>query len=1292
MGSFYRNEEDDDSLTEMESESLMQKINEKKTGITTVIAQAEAEQCQEFCPSSVKHGLLQSQCVAPFHRTSPETLREGARRKKEHSEFGQPLWRSSARKKSLKMAKERQTPIDKPYSSIVSLSNRRFKVSCCSDIYTSVGSPELSSQPESVYIYAESIKGGDTSCSSVSQDWGSLCLYTEVEKTCGVMQDPGSETAKIDSSIEALFGSESSCDGESIRGDCDSDSSCINADWERSFDSDNDSCNLVYSFAEARWGSVSSCSGSAASGYITDYNLESSFSTTEQHGSSAFGSHFEAGCYDSSIGHFDAGHRDSPVGQFEARHCDSAVNHFEGGYHDLPVSHFKPGHHNSPVGYFEAGHWDLPVGHFEAGHCDSPVSHFDAGHCDSPVSHFDAGHCDSPVSHFDAGHCDSPVGHFDAGHCDSPVSQFHARGCDTLVGHCEAGHHNLLVGHFEAGPNDSPVGHFEAGHCGSPVVRFEAGHCDWPVVRFEAGHCDWSVGRFEAGHCDSPVGRFEAGHCDSPVGHFEAGHSDSPVGRFEAGHCDWPVGHFEAGHCDWSVGRFEAGHCDSPVGRFEEASFDLYNAFPESSDAVCYRGKEHNYFFHFKNYSELTWRTLQGVVTHPDRYRIAPFFHEMMKETEHDRNQEKTKINKGFLFHPQRFLQAKNSEYREGQEYSMLRHVQNGSYGDVFSVRDKQTGFTCAAKRIPLSSFSWEEVGTWSRLDSPRVLQLYGAVQEGLNVVLFMDLKTGSLAQFLKARGHFPEDLALYYHCQVLQALEHLHSRKVIHLDVKVDNVLLSKDKRECFLCDFGLSEMLDRTGYSTKTFRGNGLRGTESHMSPEVARGDPRSDKADVWSSCCMLLHMLSGHQPWTRYYTHPLCLKIVSEPAPLWEIPAGCDPLTCDVIRGGLVKEPRERDSAMELLEKSSRALRAVGGLFDLVQSAMQTPPHPQISSPIPSHNVLTKPPMVLPPVSITTIPSHEELSAPRIQWVSGWRERAAEEDGTDSEDKYEDSNGGMDGTERWMEKYWGLSNEHTLSEDTDEELKHLSEERWREGAAVEKRNEEEAESDEEIESDLGSLRGLGSEDEWEPFHRLQILCGSKRQHSGDDPSSETEEECVPSMMTSLNHINERNSRLTLTCHRSVCISDADLTDKASDWSDDLSSGVFSSYSSLTDERSFNVDWSVSTNQPPSCSFEGLGVDIWVEDVSGDTLRIREKLKVKLGHVAIGISAQISMRAFSLATLDGKLVSPDTEVLESRMWLLCVPAPDNSTNWTWRIRDGKMETQEADGLQSDTCSTLAA
>ncbi|XP_027011542.2 uncharacterized protein LOC113648526 isoform X1 [Tachysurus fulvidraco] len=1248
MGSFHRNEEDDE--TKMESESLIQKFNETET---TVNAHAEAEQCQEFCSSSVKHGLLRTQ--------SPETVTEGARRQKVFSKFGRPLRRTSARKKSLKMEEGRQALVDNSNSSVATLSLRMFEVSCCSDIYTSAGGSQFSQlgfHPESEYIYAESIKGS-ISCSSVSRDWDSLCLYTEVdEKACSGPQDLRSETAKMDSSIEALFGSDSSCESES--GACDSDSSCHNADWEQSFDSDSfDSSN---SSAEAQWGSASSCSGSAASGYITDYDLVSSFSTTERHGSSASGSNFEAGHCNSQTDHYEARLCDSPLGHFDAGHCDSLSGHFEAGQCDTSDSHFEAVHCNLPEVHFEARHYDSPNGHIEAGHCDSPIGHIEAGHGDSPIGHIKAGHCDSPIGHIKVGHCDSPIGNIEAGYCDSPI------------------------GHIEAGHCDSPIGQIEAEHCDSPTGHYEVGHCDPQIGHFEAGHCDSSDAHFEAGHCDSPVCHFEAGHCDSSDAHFEAGHCDSPVCHFEAGHCDSSDAHFEAGHCDSSDAHFEAGHCDSPLGYFDKDACDLYNAFPQSSDAVCYGHKEQDSLFHFNDCPTLTWRKLQGVVTHADRYRIAPYFHEMMKETEHEGIHEKVKINKGFLFHPQRFLQAKHSEYREGREYSMLRHVQNGSYGDVFSVRDKQTGFTCAAKRIPLSSFSWEEVGTWSRLDSPRVLQLYGAVCEGHNVVLFMDLKTGSLAELLKTRGHFPEDLALYYHCQVLQALEHLHSRKVIHLDVKVDNVLLSKDKKECFLCDFGLSEMLDQNGYSTKTFRGNGLRGTESHMSPEVARGDPRSDKADVWSSCCMLLHMLSGHQPWTRYYTHPLCLKIVSEPAPLWEIPPGCDPLTCDVIRGGLVKEPRERDSAKELLEKSSRALRAVGGLVDPVQSASRNLPHHQICP----HNILPEPPAVS---------NSAELSVPRIHWVSRWRDRAAEEDGTDSEDTYEDSDREMDGTERWMQK-WGLRNEYTPSEDEkdpDGENNCSSEDLWRARAAVGMRKEEEEESDEEVESDLGSLRELGSEGEWEPFHHLQILCGSEWQHREDDWSDteeeeeEEEEECAPSVMTSLN-LCERNSRLTLACHRSICASEAEFTDKGSDWSDDLSSGVFSSYSSLTDEQSFNVDWSVSTNQPPSCIFEGLGVDIWVEDVSGDTFRIRERLRVKLGHVAVGISAQISMRAFSLSTLDGNLVSPDTEVLESRMWLLCVPAPDYSTCWTWRIRDGKMETREADGLQSDTCSTLAA
>lgn len=62
----------------------------------------------------------------------------------------------------------------------------------------------------------------------------------------------------------------------------------------------------------------------------------------------------------------------------------------------------------------------------------------------------------------------------------------------------------------------------------------------------------------------------------------------------------------------------------------------------------------------------------------------------------------------------------------------------------------------------------------------------------------------------------------------------------------------------------------------------GNYVPGTETHMAPEVVMGKRCDCKVDVWSSCCMMLHMLNGCHPWTQYYNHPLCLK-VSDPGSL-------------------------------------------------------------------------------------------------------------------------------------------------------------------------------------------------------------------------------------------------------------------------------------------------------------------------------------------------------------------------------------------------------------------------
>lgn len=111
--------------------------------------------------------------------------------------------------------------------------------------------------------------------------------------------------------------------------------------------------------------------------------------------------------------------------------------------------------------------------------------------------------------------------------------------------------------------------------------------------------------------------------------------------------------------------------------------------------------------------------------------------------------------------------------------------------------------------------------------------------------------------------------------------------------------------------------------------------------------------------------------------------------------------------------------------------------------------------------------------------------------------------------------------------------------------------------------------------------------------------------------------------------------------------------------------------------------------------------GVDVCIRDFNSKTIRIREKRRVKVGHIATGISdqvrgtsgyfawmkpveelnkplLQISERVFTLETAQGRQIPHNEEVQESGLELRCVPAPDFSHVWTWRIRDGVLETRQ--------------
>ncbi|KAM4844491.1 mitogen-activated protein kinase kinase kinase 14 isoform 1-T3 [Thomomys bottae] len=302
-----------------------------------------------------------------------------------------------------------------------------------------------------------------------------------------------------------------------------------------------------------------------------------------------------------------------------------------------------------------------------------------------------------------------------------------------------------------------------------------------------------------------------------------------------------------------------------------------------------------------------------------------------------------TEDNEGVLLTEK--LKPVDYEYREEVHWATHQpRLGRGSFGEVHRMKDKQTGFQCAVKKVRVEVFRVEELMACAGLTSPRIVPLYGAVREGPWVNIFMELlEGGSLGQLIKQKGCLPEDRALYYLGQALEGLEYLHTRRILHGDVKADNVLLSSDGSRAALCDFGHAVCLQPDGLGRSLLTGDYIHGTETHMAPEMVMGKPCDAKVDIWSSCCMMLHMLNGCHPWTQYFRGPLCLKIANEPPPVREIPPSCTPLTAQAIQEGLRKEPSHRASAEELRGKVSWALQQAGGLKSPWRGEYKEPRHP-------------------------------------------------------------------------------------------------------------------------------------------------------------------------------------------------------------------------------------------------------------------------------------------------------------------------------------------------------------
>ncbi|NXW06047.1 NEK1 kinase, partial [Fregetta grallaria] len=162
----------------------------------------------------------------------------------------------------------------------------------------------------------------------------------------------------------------------------------------------------------------------------------------------------------------------------------------------------------------------------------------------------------------------------------------------------------------------------------------------------------------------------------------------------------------------------------------------------------------------------------------------------------------------------------------------------------------------------------------------------------------------------------FSEDQILDWFVQICLALKHIHDRKILHRDIKSQNIFLTKDGT-IQLGDFGIARVLNSTAELART-----CIGTPYYLSPEICQNKPYNNKSDIWALGCVLYEMCTLKHAFEAGNMKNLVLKIISGPFPPVSMHYSYD--LRNLLSQLFKRNPRNRPSVNSILEKNFIAKR--------------------------------------------------------------------------------------------------------------------------------------------------------------------------------------------------------------------------------------------------------------------------------------------------------------------------------------------------------------------------------
>ncbi|XP_030849826.1 serine/threonine-protein kinase Nek6 [Strongylocentrotus purpuratus] len=259
--------------------------------------------------------------------------------------------------------------------------------------------------------------------------------------------------------------------------------------------------------------------------------------------------------------------------------------------------------------------------------------------------------------------------------------------------------------------------------------------------------------------------------------------------------------------------------------------------------------------------------------------------------------------------------------------YDKITTLGQGGGGAVYLVRHQISKRLLALKKIQLDEKRKtrtrdaveREAKILSQLRHPHIVTYHDSFfeeqPESVYLCIAQDYCDGGnldeRIQTAKHRGKpFDEGRIMQWFIQLVMAVQYIHSKKILHRDLKTQNVFLTKSD-VVKLGDFGISRTLEHTVDKAKT-----CVGTPCYLSPEVCQDQPYNNKSDVWALGCLLYEVCAFEPAFDAHNLLSLYYKIVKGDNPT--IPSTYSTDLQDLLTFILEKDPDKRPSATTILSQ--------------------------------------------------------------------------------------------------------------------------------------------------------------------------------------------------------------------------------------------------------------------------------------------------------------------------------------------------------------------------------------